>query len=306
MKHAIAIWVVVALALLTGLVLFFWPEKIEPPPEPVDTAPPPAQEAPPPAAPDEAPAQTRAPGPAPPPGAGPEDEEVPWYERDAEAPPAFVEEQAEPAQDEAPEAPALPALAESDEEVTAALEAAAGSRLVERHLVSEDVVRRVVATVDNVPREHIGPKVRAIPPVDGRFRVTRSDEEIFLDPDNYERYARMVDLVGAVDAETLAAAYVRYYPLLQEAYAELGYPTRQFHARVLEVIDHLLATPEVSGPIRLERPHVLYQFADPALESLSAGQKALIRLGPRHAAVVKGRLRALRAALEARVVAPEA
>ena len=38
------------------------------------------------------------------------------------------------------------------------------------------------------------------------------------------------------------------------------------------------ATPEVSRPVRLVQPRVLYRYADPAIESLSAGQKRRLAL----------------------------
>jgi len=39
---------------------------------------------------------------------------------------------------------------------------------------------------------------------------------------------------------------------------------------------------------------VFYQYADPSIEERSAGQKLMIRLGSKNAAVVKEKLRALR------------
>ena len=60
------------------------------------------------------------------------------------------------------------------------------------------------------------------------------------------------------------------------------------------MIDHLLATPVVKGPIRLVRPHVLYKYADSDLETLSAGRKVLIRIGPANAKRVKTKLREIR------------
>ena len=36
-----------------------------------------------------------------------------------------------------------------------------------------------------------------------------------------------------------------------------------------------------TGPVKLVQPSVVHKFADPKLESLSAGQKLLIRMGPR-------------------------
>jgi len=39
---------------------------------------------------------------------------------------------------------------------------------------------------------------------------------------------------------------------------------------------------------------VLYEFADPALENLSAGQKIVVRMGPENGKRVKDKLRAIR------------
>jgi hypothetical protein len=88
--------------------------------------------------------------------------------------------------------------------------------------------------------------------------------------------------------------------LFQEAYESLGHPPQYFNDRLIEVIDHLLASPDVKGPIALARPNVLYEFADPALEARSAGQKVLIRMGSENATAVKDKLRELRAELIAR------
>ena len=52
----------------------------------------------------------------------------------------------------------------------------------------------------------------------------------------------------------------------------------------------MLATPDVSGPIRLIKPEAFYLFADEDLESLSAGQKVLLRMGPENAARIKAKL----------------
>ena len=93
--------------------------------------------------------------------------------------------------------------------------------------------------------------------------------------------------------------YVRFYPLVQQAYAELGYPNRYFNDRLVEVIDHLLAAPEVEGPVELVRFGPYFEFADPELEELSAGRKLLVRMGPENAAVIKSKLRELRRELAA-------
>ncbi|MFU8820109.1 MAG: DUF3014 domain-containing protein [Gammaproteobacteria bacterium] len=217
---------------------------------------------------------------------------APAPEPDPEPAPAFVAEKpAEPL-------PPLPALDESDADVRAALAAATSDDLVERHLVTDGLVRKLVTTVDNLSGDTIWMKTRVVPHQSGPFLVEGPEDERYIAPANYERYAPLVQLVAAMDAAQLAAAYQRHYPLLQEAYEELGYPGRQFHNRALEIIDHLLATPVVEDPIRVVRPHVVYKYADPELEALSSGQKTLIRIGPDNAAIIREKLIELRAAIE--------
>jgi len=131
--------------------------------------------------------------------------------------------------------------------------------------------------------------------VDGAFQAT-AGERTTIDPKNYDRYRPYVRIAEAADAKTLVAVYVRLYPLFQKAYEELGFPGQYFNDRVVVAIDDLLAAPDVRSP-ELVQPKALYQFADPDLESRSAGQKTLIRMGPENAGRVKAKLRELRAEL---------
>jgi hypothetical protein len=98
----------------------------------------------------------------------------------------------------------------------------------------------------------------------------------------------------STDSGKLVAAYVRLYPLFNKAYRDLGYPNGYFNDRLVEVIDHLLATPEMDGSIRLAQPRVMYEYADASLEGRSAGQKALVRMGAENASRVKAKLREIR------------
>ena len=100
-----------------------------------------------------------------------------------------------------------------------------------------------------------------------------------------------------MDSEALVAAYVQYYPLFQEAFQELGYPSGYFNDRLVEVIDHLLATPDIDEPILLHKPKVVYQYSDPQLELLSAGQKIMLRIGSDNAVIIKQKLAEIRQAV---------
>ena len=193
--------------------------------------------------------------------------------------------------------PPLPALNDSDASIRTALTTVPGSAALEKFVVPQNLIRHVVATVDNLPRKKVAVEVRPITATPGEFTVTGTADHLTLSPDNFKRYAPFVDFVKSMDVKPLAAVYFRFYPLFQQAYEDLGYPTEYFNDRVIEVIDHLLETPDVQGPIELVQPNVMYLYADPKLESLSAGQKTLIRMGSDNAAVIKGKLRELRALL---------
>jgi hypothetical protein len=203
------------------------------------------------------------------------------------------------AEPETPVVP-LPGLGESDTVIGEALSALVGADALRAFLIPEDVIRRIVATIDNLPREKIATRIRPIPPIAGAFSTAGSEAELILNPANSTRYEPFVRMVQATDTAKLTALYFRFYPLFQQAYEELGFPGRYFNDRLVEVIDDLLAAPQPPEPIRLVRPAVYYQFADPELESLSAGQKTLIRMGRENALVIKEKLYDLRRAVAAR------
>lgn len=186
----------------------------------------------------------------------------------------------------------LPELNDSDPELRDSLGSLFG-RALDQYLVPQNVVRNIVVTVDNLPRKKLNMQRAPLKPTAGEF-AARGADQFTLSPDNDARYAPLVKLAQAADAKQIAALYQRYYPLFQQAYVDLGYPEGYFNDRLVEVIDHLLETPEVRGPIALTRPGVFYEFADPSLESRSAGQKILLRMGNENAAAVKTKLRELR------------
>lgn len=189
----------------------------------------------------------------------------------------------------------LPALAESDKAIAAALASAIDSDAFARLMVTQDFVRRFVVTVDNLPRKTYSQRLSPMKPMPGDFGVARSTDALRISPQNLERYALAVRTLEAVNSEKLVAAYARYYPLFQEAYKEQGYPNAYFNDRLVEALDVMIATRESPGQLALQQPKVLYEYADPALESLPAGQKIMLRMGPENAARVKVKLKEIRA-----------
>jgi len=190
-------------------------------------------------------------------------------------------------------APSLPKLENSDSMMRDSLAGLVGRQAFADHFVAADIVRRIVATVDNLPRETAPRRVMPLNAVPGAF---------IPDSANYARYTPYVRVFEAIEPQALVQVYIRSYPLFQAAYEQLGYPNKYFNDRLMEAIDDLLDAPEPATPPELLRPRVLYEFADPDLETRSAGQKMLLRMGRDNAARVKGKLREIRRELVAATV----
>lgn len=199
---------------------------------------------------------------------------------------------------------ALPALGDSDDSVINGIEGLVGG--ASGVLVKQQIVNRIVATVDALPRSSWGEKMLPARPPRGAFAVTQADGKTMIGPDNAARYAPYIRMLEQVDPKTAVAWYVREYPLFQKAYQQLGYPDGYFNDRLIQAIDNLLAAPQPHGPIALIQPKVAYHYADPQLEALSSGQKLMLRMGPANEAKVKTRLRAIRAALTGAALAQPA
>jgi len=236
-----------------------------------------------------------------------------WWPRIAPAPapppaviaPLPLEAEAEPQianpmpAGDSPGAPLLPGLGESDQPFGSALTGLAGAGTLGTLLVPENLIRHLVATIDNLPRHKLGIELRPLRATPGTLRVAGDDFRASLEARNAARYAAPIAIARQLDLAALVRLYQSYYPLLQRAYQDLGYPRGYFNDRLVAVIDHLLATPVVPGPVELVRPKVFWEFADPELEARSAGQKLMLRVGAENAAVLRARLRELRALIAA-------
>lgn len=194
-----------------------------------------------------------------------------------------------------PPAAPLPALADSDAAMAAELASLLHVGSLPDVFYPNRLAQRFVATVDNLPREQVAATVRMLRPPGGAMAVRGEEPSLSIAPDNSARYGQYLKLLNSLDAAQAAAAYKHFYPLLQQAYEELGYPGHYFNDRVVEVVDHLLATPDVADPVPLIHPSVMYKFADPRIEGRSAGQKALIRMGHDSETQIKAKLREIRA-----------
>ena len=175
--------------------------------------------------------------------------------------------------------PELPALDNSDAEVYQRLLALNWRPGLANLFVSEELLRNLVVQVDNIAQGQLASAHPLLQPLPERFSVALG-QPLLLAEQSFARYQPYVQLLESVPPQQIVALFNRYEPLLQQAFAEQGYPDDLFKNRLLQAIDVLLATPEVKYPLALEQPSVMYQFADPVLEQLPAAQKLMLRLGP--------------------------
>jgi hypothetical protein len=87
-------------------------------------------------------------------------------------------------------------------------------------------------------------------------------------------------------------------PLLESALAEIGIeapPGEVFETAMREVLE--VPVLEGEGRVELVQPNVMYEFANPELESLSPLQKQVLRMGPENVRRLQSYLRDLAAAM---------
>lgn len=158
-------------------------------------------------------------------------------------------------------------------------------------LATDGLLRNVALVTINIsegktPVRHL----RALTP-DSRFRARSAATGAYVDPRSYARYDGYADAIAALDARGTARLYATLRPRLVEAYAEQGIPEEKVNAVLERAIIHLLETPAVDAELPLRAKTISYAFADERLESLSAAQKQLLRMGPRNVQIVKAKLR---------------
>jgi hypothetical protein len=188
----------------------------------------------------------------------------------------------------------LPQLGESDSFMLEALAGLIGKESVMKIFRVEQIIHNIVVTIDNLPNQSLPVNATPITPVPGNLVVSAADGDMSISPKNAARYTPYVQLAGVVNTQKLVALYLRFYPLFQKSYEEIGYPHKYFNDRVIEVIDNLLAAPDIKEPVKLVQPKIVYLYADPDLEGRSIGQRTLMRIGSENEANVKTKLQEIR------------
>jgi len=159
--------------------------------------------------------------------------------------------------------------------------------------IPSHLIDRWVITVDNLPEKSLPDGKLFLKRPRGHFLVT-SKENPAIAQENAARYTLYRQLLTVLPTKKMVALYSKLYPLVQQAYEKLGYPDGYFNDRLVDVIDHLLQTPDPQEPIHLQHHINRYRYMDEELEALSAGQKILLRMGRENRTAIMQRLREIR------------
>lgn len=194
-------------------------------------------------------------------------------------PPAEVEETVAAPPPEVPPLD-LPELSVSDEFVRRMIQELSTRPQLVTWLATDRLIERFVRTSVDLagasnPAENV-PMLRPEEP----FQVQEIDGRFYMDPDGYRRYDLLVSTFASLDPDGTVEAYRQLYPLIQEAYEQLGLPDEEFSTVLTRALENLQAVRPRDGLLEVEPVEGIYQFVDPELESLRGAEKALLRMGP--------------------------
>jgi hypothetical protein len=264
-----------AVAVLAGLLLFWYWNNGELPQEPIVAAP-------------IVPAVVPAPEPEPAP-------DIP-----APVEPELSDVDAGSEMDAEPEVPvpaALPSREESDELLRQQLDVAGANAQLTGLVGTEHPLELSAALIDGLSQGMILRKILPANSPKQPFTVTTEGDAFYMDTSSYERYDSYADSISALDTDIVVDSFHLLRPLYERAYEQLGLDSDNFDNSIIRTLDIILATPEIDGPIALESKSVMYTYVDPDLEKLPSLQKQLLRMGPENIRRIKEKARSLRAGL---------
>ena len=218
---------------------------------------------------------------------------------------------AAPAQPEAeppvpePPAPEVPvevepppiSLGESDGVLAETMASINAGQLGDQFIIRPNGLERGVAIVDNLRQGAVPYKLLPVGRPSKAFSFTDNGLAVTMDPAGFERYNGLADTVTGIDVPATLALYDLLSVAIEEAWGALGYTDMSFEDAVLSTLGAIMLTPATNVEARLIRDESNWIYEDEALESLSALQKQIMRMGPENADKIQAKARELRGAL---------
>jgi hypothetical protein len=203
----------------------------------------------------------------------------------------IVAESAPPPSPPEPKPIDLPLLTESDPLVRELATDLTTRAELDEWLLANDLLWRFTISVMNVaegtsPRHQLAAMAPRKP-----FKARVEEGRITVDPSSYARYDVIADVFTSLHTRASVRLFQRLRPLLDQAYADLGFPDASLDDTLRRALSELLLTPQIDGEPYLSLGIVSYEFEDPRLEALSPAQKQLLRTGPDNVSRIQAKIR---------------
>ena len=187
----------------------------------------------------------------------------------------------------------LPSLNESDGLVQEKLSSLTWRKELLKLVINEDMIRRFVVFTDNFAQGTLAYEHSPFFLPTTSFTVLEGETSNKLeqyyhwDDKSTKRFSLYVDLLRTIDVDTLAELYIEMKPLIDQAYAELGYPDDDFTEILQLAISRVLDMEIPKEPLELIRPSVMYRYKNSEIEAMDDSEKLLLRLGKDNVLVIK-------------------
>ena len=188
-------------------------------------------------------------------------------------------------------------LGESDGVLAETMASINAGQLGDQFIMRPNGLERGVAIVDNLRQGAVPYKLLPVGRPSKAFPFTDNGLAVTMDPAGFERYNGLADTVAGIDVSATLALYDLLSVAIEEAWDALGYTDMGFEDAVLSTLGAIMLTPATNVEARLIKDESNWIYEDEALESLSALQKQIMRMGPENADKIQAKARELRGAL---------
>ena len=172
-----------------------------------------------------------------------------------------------------------------------------GGKALKQFVAGNYVVERTVAIVDALRRGEVPYKLLPVGKPASAFPISDDGLRVTMDPAGFSRYDGFANWVNSLDIDATVAAFNDYELLATTALSNMGVSDFDIRGAALAATTQILATPSLPADAELMRNEANWMYMDPELESLTALQKQVLRMGPENAELVQQKARELRGAL---------
>ncbi len=191
----------------------------------------------------------------------------------------------------------LPLLDESDNWLKEKLPSLTWRKELLKLVIDDDMIRRFVVFTDNFSQGILAYKHRPLVLPSSSFSAIetqvfddKNQQEWLWDSQSEKRFSLYIDLLKSIDGDSVIRWYHEVKPLIDQAYAELGYPDDDFTDTLQDAITRVLDAELPKYPLKIIRPSVMFKYQDSEIEALDDVDKFLLRLGKENLLVVKSAL----------------